>query len=188
MATVSTIHEATLDDLYAVDGKAELIRGRIVPLMPTGDYPSEVAQNIYVSLRLHAKTTGVGVAKADGVGYTVPKLPSGRESFSPDASFYVGPRPRDRMRFIQGAPTLAVEVRSAGDYTSAAEAALADKRDDYFAAGTSVVWDVDPEVETVTVYRSSDPSRPEVFGRGDTANGEPAVAGWRMAVDDVFTE
>jgi hypothetical protein len=34
---------ATLDDLYRVEGKAELIDGRIVPLMATGRRPNRVA-------------------------------------------------------------------------------------------------------------------------------------------------
>ena len=55
------------------------------------------------------------------------------------------------MRFIEGAPTFAVEVRSENDYGPAAEVALAEKREDYFAAGTTVVWDVDPVAGTVAV-------------------------------------
>jgi hypothetical protein len=42
MSTITTIR-ATLDDLYREDGKAELIGGRIVRLMPSGDLPSSVA-------------------------------------------------------------------------------------------------------------------------------------------------
>ena len=56
-----------------------------------------------------------------------------RENFSPDAAFYVGPDPG--MKFYEGAPVFAVEVRSEGDYGPAAEEALAAKRADYFAAG-----------------------------------------------------
>jgi hypothetical protein len=37
---------ATIDDLYRVDGKAELVDGRIVRFMPTGDLPSTVAFEI----------------------------------------------------------------------------------------------------------------------------------------------
>src|SRR5438128_864208 len=96
---------ATLDDLYGVEGKAELIGGRIVRSMGSGELPTEVAANIYVSLRAHAKSTGRGIAKTDGVGYAIPELPSGRESFSPDASYYEGPLPANRMRFIEGPPT-----------------------------------------------------------------------------------
>jgi Uma2 family endonuclease len=177
---------ATLDDLYREEGKAELIGGRIVRFMASGDLPSVVAFEIAVSLRAHAKMIATGVAYDDGIGYAVPPLPSGRESFSPDASYYVGPRPANRMRFIQGAPTFAAEVRSENDYGPAAEAELAAKRDDYFAAGTAVVWDVDPQAQTVTVYRATAPTQPVTYRSGDTAEAEPAVPGWRMPVDDIF--
>ncbi len=129
MATDIIMRE-TLDDLYRVEGKAELIAGRIVQLMPRGDLPSSVAFEIAVSLRDYVKSTGIGKAYADGVGYAVPELPSGRESFSPDASYYDGPTPQNRMRFIHGVPQFAVEVRSENDYGPAAEAEMAVKRAD----------------------------------------------------------
>jgi Uma2 family endonuclease len=154
--------------------------------MATGIRPSEVASNIYVSLRAYVKQTGRGRAFNDNLGYAVPELPSGRESLSPDASYYNGPLPANLMRFIEGPPTFGAEVRSENDYGDAAEADMATKRDDYFAAGTEVVWDVDPIAETVTVYRRSSPAQPTVYRRGDIAEAEPAVPGWRIAVDEVF--
>src|SRR5581483_9501432 len=111
---------------------------------------------------------------------------SGRESFSPDASYYLGLLPVNDMRFIEGVPDFAAEVRSENDYGPAAELEMAAKRADYFLAGTQVIWDVDPIAETVTVYRATDPTNPIVFRRGDIADAEPAVPGWRMAVDEVF--
>jgi Uma2 family endonuclease len=185
MTISSPARRATLDDLYREEGKAELIGGRIVRYTASGDLPSTVAAEIFVSLRLHAKATGAAVAHADGVGYAVPELPSDRESFSPDASYYAGPLPANRMRFIEGPPTFAVEVRSENDYGPAAEAGLAAKRADYFAAGTLAVWDVDPIAETVTLYRPG-AAPPVVYRRGDVADAGPAVPGWRMAVSDVF--
>jgi len=186
MASVST-HRATLDDLYREEGKAELIGGRIVRFMASGHLPSVVAGEIFASLRLYVKTTKRGVAYPDGIGFAVPELPSGRESFSPDASYYTGTLPANRMRFIEGPPDFAVEVRSENDYGNAAEAEMAAKRMDYFAAGTLVVWDVDPQAETVTLYRANDPTQPTIYQRGDTAEAEPAVPGWQLAVDDLFT-
>ena len=185
MGSVTTTR-ATLDDLARAAGKAELINGRVVMFMPTGDLPTDAANEIYVSLRIYAKSVGKGVAKADGVGYAVPELPSGRESFAPDASYYDGPRPANRMKSITGAPTLAAEVRSEHDYGAAAEIEMAAKRTDYFAAGTSVVWDVDPIAETVSVYRATVPANPTIYRRGDMAEAEPAVPGWRTAVDEIF--
>jgi Uma2 family endonuclease len=179
---------ATLDDLYRVEGKAELIGGRIVHFMASGVAPSRIALRIAMSLEAHSQQIGSGLAFGDGIGFAlVPPLPNGRQSFSPDASYYTGPLPANLMRFIEGAPTLAVEVRSEGDYGAAAEAEMAAKRVDYFDAGTLVVWDVDPLAETITVYRADAPDQAAVYTRGQVAEAEPAVPDWRLPVDDLFT-
>lgn len=177
---------ATIDDFYRHDGKAELIAGRIVPLMPTGRRRNRVAGRIVRSLDDHADETAHGEAYTGSIAFAVPALSSGRESFSPDASYFIGPFPANAMRFLQGPPTFAVEVRSEGDYGDAADARIAGKRADYFEAGTAVVWDVDPVGRRILKYRADDPDRPEVFGTGQEADAEPAVAGWRIAVDRVF--
>ena len=177
---------ASVDDLYAHKDKAELIGGRIVPLMATGRKPNRVAGRIFKSLDDHAEATGRGEAYTDNMGFIVPELNSGRESFSPDASYYDGPFPANEMRFIAGPPTFAVEVRSENDYGEAAEEELAAKRADYFEAGTLVVWDVDPIAQCVRVYRPDAADRPVTFGRGQTADAEPAVPIWRIAVDRIF--
>jgi len=159
--------EATLEDLARVPGKAELVNGRIVRMSPTGGLPGYAGREIVASLHAYSRRTGVGHAIPDNVAFTV-TLPH-RRSFSPDAAFYVGEL---RMGFLEGAPRFAVEVRSESDYGPAAERRLARKRDDYFAAGTLVVWDVD-----LLGYR-----------RGDVAEAEPAVPGWSMPVDDLFPD
>jgi len=177
---------ATLDDLRRVEGKAELIAGRIVHLMPTGHKPNRVAARIYRSLDDHAEATGRGVAYTDNMGFAVPELSSERQSFSPDASYYMGPLPQDDMDFVEGPPTLAVEVRSKGDYGDSAEAALAAKRADYFEAGTKVVWDVDPKARLIRAYRAATPEQPTVFGAGQAADAEPEIPGWRLPLDRLF--
>jgi Uma2 family endonuclease len=179
---------ATLDDLYRTPEKAELIGGRIVRFMATGHKPNRVAGRIYRSLDDYADTVGRGHAYTDNMGFAIiPPLPSGRESFSPDASYYDGPMPADPMRFIEGPPTFAAEVRSENDYGPAAEAEMADKRVDYFTAGTQVVWDVDPVAECIHVYKVADPNQRITYHRGDIAEAEPAVPGWRVPVDWIFS-
>ena len=178
---------ATLDDLSKVKEKAELIGGRIVPIMPTGRIPGRIAKRILRSLDDYERRKQMGEAFGDNVGYAIrPRLPSGRESFSPDASFYVGPSPYQDAGFIEGPPTFAVEVRSAHDFGPAKDQEYAEKRDDYFRAGTLVVWDVDYQAETVTCFRSTKPGAPVVFRRGNSADAEPALPGWRLKVDDIF--
>ena len=182
----TTAQRATLADLAKFPGKAELIGGTIVEFMATGYRPSLIAGEIYTGLRNHARSTKRGVAYTDNMGFAVPELASGRESFSPDAPYYNGPLPSDEMDFAPGTTTLAVEVRSKTDYGHAAEVEMAAKRADYFEAGTMVVWDVDLKAECVRVHRPDDPDRPRVFQKGDEADAEPAVPGWRLAVSDIF--
>lgn len=176
---------ATIEDLYAVSDsqKAELVNGEIVLLMPTGDEPGYAGDEIFVSLREHARRTGHGRAVGDNKGFRV-HLPH-RESFSPTAAFTTGPR--TGMGFFEVAPELAVEVRSENDYGPQAERDRAAKRADYFAAGTLVVWDVDLQsAEVIRKYTPADPTRPTIFRRGETADAERAVPGWTMLVDNIF--
>jgi Uma2 family endonuclease len=184
--TAATLTKKTLQDLSRVSGKAELIGGRIVYFMPTGYLPGFIAGDIFVSLKQHTRVTGQGAAFPDNVGFAVPELPSGRESFSPDAAYYDGPVPPNAMDFVPGPPALAVEVRSTSDYGDAAEAEMTAKRSDYFQAGTKVVWDVDPIACCVHVYRADAPGQPATFSKGQVADAEPAVPGWRMAVVEIF--
>jgi Uma2 family endonuclease len=186
-ARVPTASErATLADLSRIPEKAELVGGRIVRLMPTGHQPHRVAFRIARSLDDYAEETGASVAYGDNIGFAVPELPSGRESFSPDASYYDGALPENRMWFVEGPPTLAVEVRSENDYGPTAEAEMAAKRSDYFDAGTIVVWDVDPVNESVRKYQSDLPEDAVLFERGHDADAELAVPGWRMPVARIF--
>lgn len=173
--------EATIDDLYGVDGRAELVGGKIVTMPPAGGLHGYAVSAVVVSLDAYAKRVGRGAALGDSVGFVV-ELPH-RKSFSPDAAFHTGPL---SLAFVRGAPVFAVEVRSLRDYGPAAERRLAAKRADYFAAGTQVVWDVDlVGADTVRVYRAGAPGTPAIYRAGEQAEAEPAVPGWTMAVDDL---
>ena len=145
------------------------------------------AWGVYVPYSpIHQGVSGLGLGETAlymNAAFIV-NLPN-RRSISPDAAFYTGKR--TGMKFLEGAPVFAAEVRSENDYGPAAEQTIADKRADYFAAGTLVVWDVDLlDVDVVKAYKASDPEHPSVYRRGDLAEAEPAVPGWTMPVDDLF--
>ena len=57
---MSTKTEATVEDLYRIPGKAEIVNGEIVLMSPTGDLPSSAAGEIFASLRDYARRTGGG--------------------------------------------------------------------------------------------------------------------------------
>jgi Uma2 family endonuclease len=175
--------EATVEDLYKVEGKAEIVKGEIILMPPTGFMPSRAGGEIFASLRDYARRTKSGYAMPDNAGFVV-HLPH-RRSFSPDVAFYTGTLTGGK--FMEGAPVFAVEVRSEGDYEPKMERQLAEKRTDYFAAGTLVVWDVDVlRDKVVRVYHANNPENPIVYRRGETAEAEPAVPGWALPVEELF--
>ena len=100
---MSTKTHATIKDLYHVpeNGKAEIVNGELRLMAPTGDLPNSSAFEIAVSLRAHARRSGVGRAYTDNAAFIV-NWPN-RRSFSPDAAYYVGPRTSGK--FLEGAPS-----------------------------------------------------------------------------------
>jgi Uma2 family endonuclease len=165
-----------------IDGKAELIGGVIVRMTPDGFFPGILKGRILRSLADHADKIGFGEAFSSTIVFAVPVLSSGRESFSPDVSFFAGPPPANPMSYLQGAPDFAVEMRSAYDRGPATEAVIVEKRADYFEAGTQIVWDVDPVARIIHSYKAGS-TAPVVFRSGEEADAEPAVPGWRVSVD-----
>src|SRR5207247_7194351 len=118
---MKTTTPATVDDLYRVPehGKAELVNGELVLMSPTGALPSRASGAIYISLRAHERAAGGGLAYPDNAAFLVNL--SHRRSFSPDAAFHRGTKPT--MKFVEGTPVFAAEVRSEGDYGPKAEEA-----------------------------------------------------------------
>jgi len=175
--------EATLEDLWEFEGRAELIDGRIVEMSPNIYRPGEAAHWIRVSLDAYRREHGGGRAISEGIGLIVETPRS--QFFIPDVFWWTGPLPE--VEPLRGAPPFAAEVRSQSDYGLTAERAMAIKRAHYFAGGTQVVWDVDVLREgVVRVYRADDPEHPTIYRRGEIAEAEPAVPGWRMPVDELF--
>lgn len=64
--TVSLKTRATIDDLYRVEGKAELVHGEIVPMAPTGDDPGRASLKVAAQLLRYEQRTGIGRAYPDG--------------------------------------------------------------------------------------------------------------------------
>ena len=175
--------EATLEDLWNFDGPAELINGEIVPVTGTQFGPGEAAFRIRLSLHLHAREQGGGFAISESVTFVL-QTPR-TQALRPDVAWFVGEVAKDEV--VYGAPALAVEIRSKGDYGLTAERKMKLKRGLYFAAGAQVVWDVDVLREGwIRAYHAADPENPVVFHRGEVADAEPAVPGWRFPVNELF--
>src|SRR5438094_7091971 len=106
-----------------------------------------------------------------------------RKSSSPDYDFFIygltfGPRGE--------IPAFAAVVRLEGDYGPESERTIATEINDFFREGIQVVWDVDVlENEVIRVYGNKDLNQLIVYHRGEIADAEPALPGWRMPVDEL---
>jgi len=78
------------------------------------------------------------------------------------------------------APDLAVEILSERNTRREIDR----KRREYFAAGTRLVWIVDPRAETVAVY--TDPDTHTLLTSADTLTGGDVLPGFRLPVADLF--
>jgi Uma2 family endonuclease len=87
--------------------------------------------------------------------------------------------PEDQT-YIEGAPTLAVEVLSPSDK----EEDVTEKINAYLEAGVKLVWVVEPVFHTITVYRADAP--PALFNETQTIDAEPHLPGFRVAVKEIF--
>ena len=52
---MNTSTEATIQDLYQAEGKAEIINGEIVLMSPTGSLPGYAGDEVFTSLREYSK-------------------------------------------------------------------------------------------------------------------------------------
>jgi Uma2 family endonuclease len=82
----------------------------------------------------------------------------------------------------QVVPDLAVEVLS--ECNTPEE--MGRKRREYFAAGSHLVWEVDPEARTVTVYTA--PEQSTVLEETQVLTGDPVLPGFTLVLRELFTE
>jgi Uma2 family endonuclease len=102
----------------------------------------------------------------------------------PDISFYSwsrvpGGRPGPE-RFVPGAPDLAVEVMS--DSNTAEE--MQRKREEFFASGCRLVWEVEPELRLVRVY--TDATTFTTVTIDQTLTGDPVLPGFAVLLRALF--
>jgi Uma2 family endonuclease len=110
---------------------------------------------------------------------------AGDRSYVPDISVLRRRNtPRGREARRQGPvwrpPDFAIEVLSPGDYPGR----VFDRADFYMRVGTELLWFVDPELETVTVYRPG--SSPTVHRPPELLDGNPVLVSLRLSLETLF--
>lgn len=92
--------------------------------------------------------------------------------------------PRDRQQRSRGPvevpPDFAIEVLSPGDYPGR----VLEKADFYMRAGTELLWIVDPELESVTVYKPGE--APAVVRAPRALDAAPVLPGLTIELSKLF--
>jgi Uma2 family endonuclease len=170
--------------LPGADGPAELVRGEVRWMSPAFWEHGMIAGNVFLLLSAHVRPRRLGACFPDNVGFRLPIPGDVADSVrSPDAAFVRAERiPAEGLPsgWFPFAPDIALEVLSASDTASE----LQEKLDDYLAAGTALVWVVDPARRAVAVYSPDAPTRR--LREGDTLDGAPVLPDFRCAVADLF--
>ena len=159
----------------------ELVDGEIVPMTPAFFGHGKVAGRLVRALAEWAERTGAGTVVTAEAGFVTRRNPD--RVRAPDVAFVAAARLAGRNvdeGFFEGAPDLAVEILSSGDRAIEVQAKIRE----YLEAGARLVWIVDPQGATVTVYRPD--GAPDALGRDDVLGGEELLPGFSLAVADLF--
>ena len=156
----------------------ELLRGEVIEVPPPMPLHGVVCSNIATELTLHARLRRKGhVATNDSAVRFADDSVLG-----PDVAYFehidkyrdLGPRPAETP------PTLAVEVLSPSDSFRK----VSKKIERYLSAGVKMVWLVDPEEETISVYRPNEQWK--VFSADQQLVGDPELPGFSHRVANFF--
>jgi Uma2 family endonuclease len=132
-------------------------------------------------LGAHVKANRLGVVLNSDTGFTIDRDPDTVRA--PDVSFVrqqrIGPGGIP-IGYWSLAPDVVVEVISPSDTLADVE----DKVHDWLAAGTSLVWVINPRRRTVTVYRS--PNAATILTEGDRLDGQDVVPGFSCSISELF--
>lgn len=168
------------DELPSGPVKYELDNGRLVLMAPPGGEHGRMQHRIGWVLANYAERLGLGEAFAE-VGVILRRNPD--RLVGPDAAFVAKRSLPVRMSpegYLETIPELIVEVRSKNDSVTELRA----KADEYLDAGVEIVWVVDPNSKTVTVYRPR--AKPQELRSGDVLTGEKVLVGFQCAVVELF--
>jgi len=149
-----TNRSLTVDDLYAMSDddllKHELQAGVLVSEPLPGFRHGRIVATVTWLLGVHVRREDLGVVLTGDAGFVLARGPDTVRG--PDVAFVSRERVEhvaDPQVAFEGPPDLAVEVLSPSSTPASAHA----KVGDYLAAGTRLVWVVDPVCETVTSDR-----------------------------------
>lgn len=148
---------------------------------PSGFDHGATVINLSYLITGHVKKHKLGIVTGAETGFVLTRNPDTVRGA--DIAFVRAERLDGRPRptsFWMGAPDLAVEVLSPDDRPGE----VAEKVDDYLAAGALLVWVLNPKRKTITVHEPM--AAPRVLKATDHLDGGVVLQGFKCKVAQAF--
>src|SRR5262245_43829859 len=159
--------------------RQELVRGEVVTMPPPGGRHGVCCSKINRRLGTFAEDNNSGTVTCNDTGFISERDPDTVRGA--DVAFWRRERlPEVPEGYIEVAPDLAVEVISPSDHYSRVQATIRH----HLTHGVRLLWVVDPEDRSVTVYRSLHEAT--ILTETDTISGEDVLPGFSCRVADLL--
>jgi Uma2 family endonuclease len=175
----------TAEDLFSLPrtfSRPELNNGKLVQVPPSGGLHGLAHAAVGAVLVLYAERSGQGEVFGR-LGFVFSRNPDTVRA--PDVAFISTAQLRERPNsdgYYEGYPDLVVEIISPNDRMRDVE----EKVQQYFDAGTRLVWLVRPEAQAVMV-RYPDGSA-QLFRGEDVLSGEDVLPGFEVKLTELFED
>jgi Uma2 family endonuclease len=158
----------------------ELERGKVIELPPPVKRHGVVAANLTRLLGNYPVARNQGYVTSNDSGVILERDPDTVRG--PDVAVYEDAQDYSELhpKYGEVPPRLAVEVLSPNDRADR----VMRKLTDYLRTGVLLVWLVDPEIQTVTVYRKD--KGPETLNDQQELTGGDILPGFHCRVADLF--
>lgn len=170
--------EALPDD----GNRYELLNGKLVKMPAPGGEHGTLSKKLVKGILLHDLEEKLGK-----LWFTTGFVLSSDYVPEPDIMYFVaGSVPLDTKGATPAIPDLAVEIWSPSQLTkNGPDKASLDKIQRYLDAGVRLIWSVNPNDKTISVYRQGQ-TLPQVLGLQDELDGENIIPGFKLSLQDFF--
>jgi Uma2 family endonuclease len=182
-ATWDTTKLFTAEELFWMPGDEpwELWEGALRKVPGSGALASSIAGGVGAEISLFVRPRGLGLVTAANGGYILARNPD--TVLAPDVGFVRWDRLPGRVvpeEYCPVPPDLAVEVLTLWNVPGDID----DKTRHYRKAGVPLLWWVDPQLRTVTVYRHG--VLAAELREGDVLDGDDVLPGFTLPVSQIF--
>lgn len=180
MTSSPPLSAADLERLSIPGKQVELVRGQLVVREPPGTRHGAIAANLAYYLGAFVRRHSLGIVCAQDTGFKIGSAPDTVRA--PDVAVLV----RDKAGRIpnQGyaelAPDLLAEIVSPSEAPHEVLAKVAE----WLAAGTRLIWVIDPAREEACIYRRDGSLR--VVTKCESLDGEDVVPGFTCSLEHIL--